>query len=74
MDKDGTTPLLQAADSASAICIRLLLEAGANPDPTIPRGIFHSTALTAAAQNANTLAIKTLLDFNAKTEDCGPEG
>ena len=75
MDKDGMTPVYLAANESRTICVRLLLEQGANPDPTFPPGIWRSTPLICAALNStDILAVKTLLDFNANIEGCGPEG
>lgn len=64
-----------AADRNYATCVRLLLEAGADPD--LAQGFGHKVGnpLNVAARNAtDPLIIKTLLDFGADIESCGVDG
>lgn len=75
MDKKLNTPLTLAANQNKATCVRLLLEAGALPDPELPPGIKFGTPLNCAARNASDpMVIKTLLDFNANIEATGVDG
>lgn len=75
MDKKLNTPLTLAANQNHTTCARLLLEAGAMPDPILPKGVKLGTPLNCAARNApDPMLIKTLLDFNANTEACGVDG
>jgi len=75
MDVQLAGPLSYAADQDHAICVRLLLEAGADPDPEIPGGIKVGSPLNCAARNATDLMVlKNLLDFNADIEASGVDG
>lgn len=75
MDLKLNTPLTLAANQNHAICVRLLLEAGADPDPDLPAGIKFGTPLNCAARNASDpLVLKTLIDFNANIEATGVDG
>lgn len=75
MDVQVSTPLDNAADRGYASCCRLLLEAGAHPDPKKPKGLKTGSALNCAARNTrDPLMLKTLLDFNADIESCGVDG
>jgi hypothetical protein len=75
MDKKLNTPLTLAANQNQTVCVRLLLEAGANPDPTLPGGIKFGSPLNCAARNASDpLLTKTLLDFNADIEASNVDG
>ncbi|KAH8744947.1 ankyrin repeat-containing protein-like protein [Hyaloscypha finlandica] len=75
MDKKLNTPLTLASNQNQTVCVRLLLEAGANPDPTLPDGIKFGSPLNCAARNASDpLLIKTLLDFNADIEASNVDG
>lgn len=75
MDKKLNTPLTLAANQNHTICVRLLLEAGALPDPVLPKGVKFGTPLNCAARNAtDPMLMKTLLDFNASIEACGVDG
>ena len=56
------------------MCVRLLLEAGADPDPPLPKDIKVGSGLNCAARNAtDPLVIKLLLDFGADLESSGVE-
>ncbi|RYP12553.1 hypothetical protein DL765_007255 [Monosporascus sp. GIB2] len=75
MDRKLNTPLTLAANQNQTVCVRLLLEAGAFPDPVLPRGIKFGTPLNCAARNArDPMLMKTLLDFNADKEASGVDG
>lgn len=74
MDITGRTPVLHAVDSHNALCLNLILEAGGNPDPTMPHGIFRSSPLTAAGFSGMPELLKLLLDFEANPNACNPEG
>lgn len=75
MDEKLNTPLTLAANQNHAVCVRLLLEAGALPDPELPRGVKFGTQLNCAARNArDPMVMKTLLDFNADIEASGVDG
>lgn len=74
MDITGRTPVLHAVDSHSTSCLRLILEAGGNPNPTMPSGIFRSSPLTAAGFAGMPEMLKLLLDFEANPNACNPEG
>ncbi|OBT75406.1 hypothetical protein VF21_05716 [Pseudogymnoascus sp. 05NY08] len=75
MDKKLNTPLTLASNQNQTVCVRLLLEAGAIPDPILPAGIKFGSPLNCAARNApDPLLLKTLLDFNANIEASGVDG
>lgn len=75
MDKKLNTPLTLASNQNHTVCVRLLLEAGANPDPPLPTGTKFGSPLNCAARNASDpLLIKTLLDFNADIEASNVDG
>ncbi|KAK1513545.1 ankyrin repeat domain-containing protein [Colletotrichum costaricense] len=75
MDKKLNTPLTLAANQNQSVCVRLLLEAGALPDPELPPSVKFGTPLNCAARNApDPVLMKTLLDFNAKIEASGVDG
>ena len=64
-----------AADRSYATCVRLLLEAGANPDITAVYGHKVANPLNVAARNASDpMVLKTLLDFGANVESNGIDG
>ena len=68
-------PVSNAAAQGHTVAVRLLLEAGANPEPRLPDGIRKGSPLNCAARNAaDTLLLKTLLDFGADTESSGVDG
>lgn len=75
MDTKLNTPLTLAANQNQTVCVRLLLEAGALPDPELPPGVKFGTPLNCAARNAqDPMLMKTLLDFNANIEASGVDG
>ena len=64
-----------AADRNYVTCVRLLLEAGADPDVAAAHGHKVGNPLNVAARNAkNPLILKTLLDFRADKESSGIDG
>ena len=64
-----------AADRGYVTCVRLLLEAGADPDVASAHGHQVGNPLNVAARNAsNPLILKTLLDFGANVESSGIDG
>jgi ankyrin repeat protein len=75
MNKKLNTLLTLASNQNQTVCVRLLLEAGANPDPLLPDGIKFGGLLNCAARNASDpLLIKTLLDSNAYIEASNVDG
>jgi ankyrin repeat protein len=54
--------------------LRLILEAGGNPNPTYPRRLFRSSPLTAAGFAGMPTLLKLLLDFEANPNACNSEG
>ncbi|KAL8928807.1 MAG: hypothetical protein Q9208_001585 [Pyrenodesmia sp. 3 TL-2023] len=64
-----------AADRNYVTCVRLLLEAGANPDIAASYGSKVGNPLNVAARNASDpLILKTLLDFGADVDSAGVDG
>ena len=64
-----------AADRNYVTCVRLLLEAGADPDIASTHGYKVGNPLNVAARNASDpLVLKTLLDFGASVESSGIDG
>lgn len=75
LDNKFNTPLTLASNQNHKVCVRLLLEVGALPDPILPAGIKFGTPLNCAARNAqDPMLLKTLLDFDAKTESARVDG
>ncbi len=75
LDTQWTGAVSYAAERDHTVCVRLLLEAGAEPDPLLPPGIRVGSALNCATRNAKKpLILKTLLDFGADVEASGVEG
>lgn len=74
MDVSGRTTVLHAVDSHNDDALRIVLEAGANPNPEVPKGLFRSSPLTAASFGGLVEMIKLLIEFGAKVNDCNPEG
>lgn len=64
-----------AAAQGHTVCVRLLLEAGAHPDPPKPDGVVKGSPLNCAARNAtDVLLLKSLLDFGADVDSSGVDG
>ena len=64
-----------AADRNYATCVRLLLEAGADPNIAAAYNYQVGNPLNVAARNAeDPLVLKTLLDFGADIESSGVDG
>ena len=64
-----------AADRSYVTCVRLLLEAGADPDIASAHGYEVGNPLNVAARNtSDPLVLKTLLDFGANVESSGIDG
>ncbi|MCJ1379040.1 hypothetical protein MMC17_002139 [Xylographa soralifera] len=74
MDVSGRTTVLHAVDSHNDDALRILLEAGADPDPEVPKGLFRSSPLTAASFGGLVGMIKLLIKSGAKVDACNPEG
>jgi ankyrin repeat protein len=74
MDVSGRTTILHAVDSHNDDALRIILEAGANPNPEVPEGLFRSSPLTAASFGGLAEMIKLLIKFGAKVDECNPEG
>ena len=75
LDHQLAGPVSYAADRNHTVCTRILLEAGADPDPVMPGGYKVGSPLNCAARNASDpLLVKTLLDFNADVDACGVDG
>lgn len=64
-----------AADRNYTTCVRLLLEAGADPDIAVAHGHKVGNPLNVAARNSSDpMILKTLLDFRADKESSGVDG
>lgn len=74
MDADGRTPILHAVDSGNDEAVRVLLMAGADPNPTLPVGVFRSSPLTAACFGRRAGMVKLLLRYGARIDAVNPEG
>ena len=75
LDVQHSAPVCHAADRNHAICVCLLLEAGADPDIAANFGHKVGGPLNCAARNAsNPVVLKTLLDFDANPEASGIDG
>jgi hypothetical protein len=72
MDDYLAPPVSYAADRGHTDCVRLLLEANAEPDPQLPPGVKLGSPLNCAARNTDDpLLLKYLLDFGADVENSG---
>lgn len=74
MDFGGRTTVLHAVDSHNDDALRIVLEAGANPNPEVPKGLFRSSPLTAASFGGLVGMVKLLIKFGAKVDAYNPEG
>lgn len=74
MDITGRTTVLHAVDSHNIQALRIVLEAGAEPDPQMPKGLFRSSPVTAASFGGLAEMIKLLAQFGAKIDAANPEG
>ena len=74
VDRQWTGGVSYAAERDHIACVRLMLEAGAEPDPVLPDDIKVGSALNCAARNASQpLVMKTLFDFGVDVESSGVE-
>ena len=74
MDVRGRTTILHAVDSHNNEAVRILLEAGADPNPKVPEGLFRSSPLKAASFGGLAEMVKLLLEFDADIDAYSPEG
>lgn len=75
LDIQFSTPVSHAADRDSAVCVRLLLEAGAKPDLSAEFGHRVGNPVNLAGRNASDpMVLKTLLDFGANVDSTGVDG
>lgn len=75
IDVQISGPLSNAAAQGHTACVKLLLDAGAQPDPPLPRGIKKGGPLNVAARNSkDPVLVKVLLDFGADVDQCGVDG
>lgn len=75
MDVQHSGVVGHSADRSYITCVRLLLEAGADPDIASAHGYVVGNPLNVAARNASDpLVLKTLLDFGANVESSGIDG
>ncbi|KAL8921836.1 MAG: hypothetical protein Q9172_003827 [Xanthocarpia lactea] len=75
LDIQNSAPVCHAADRNHATCVRLLLEAGADPDIATALGYKVGGPLNCAARNAvDPLVLKCLLDFDANPDASGVDG
>lgn len=75
LDCQYSGPLSYAAEKNHTVCVRLLLEAGAEPDPVISGGKKVGSPLNCASRNASDpVLVKSLLDFGADVDASGVDG
>ncbi|KAK3899545.1 ankyrin repeat-containing domain protein [Staphylotrichum tortipilum] len=74
MDARGRTTILHAVDSHNNEAVRMLLNAGANPNPRVPEGLFRSSPLKAASFGGLAEMVNLLLRFGAEIDAHNPEG
>ncbi len=75
IDVQLSGPVSNAASQGHTLCVRLLLEAGAHPDPPKPGGVKKGSPLNCAARNTtDVLLLKSLLDFGADVDSSGVDG
>ncbi|KAI1936003.1 hypothetical protein LOZ66_004921 [Ophidiomyces ophidiicola] len=74
-DTQLSGPISNAAARGHTVCVRLLLEAGGDPDPPLPSGVRKGSPLIIATRNAaDTMLLKSLLDFGANVNSRGSDG
>jgi ankyrin repeat protein len=66
--------LLNAIDSFNNKGLRIILEAGANPNLVVLKGLFRNSPLIAAGISNKLEIIKLLIEFGAKIDATNPEG
>ncbi len=74
MDVTGRSTILHAVDSHNDEAVRILLKAGADPNPKVPEGLFRSSPLKAASFGGLAEMVKLLLRFGAGIDVYNPEG
>jgi ankyrin repeat protein len=74
MDRSGRSTILHAVDSHDDEAVRILLEAGADPNPKVPEGLFRSSPLKAASFGGRAEMVKLLLHHGAEIDAYNPEG
>jgi ankyrin repeat protein len=74
MDISGRTTVLHAVDSHNDNALRILLDAGANPNPIVPERHRRSSPLIAASFGGRKGMMKQLIYRQAKIDACNPEG
>jgi ankyrin repeat protein len=74
MDVSSCTTVLYVVDSYNDDALYILLKAGVNPNPKVPKGLFHSSPLTVASFGGLVGIIELLIKFGAKVDTCNPEG
>ncbi|KAK9436620.1 ankyrin repeat containing protein [Metarhizium brunneum] len=75
MDSQISGPRSNASAQGHTACVKLLLDAGTNPDPPRPGGINEGGPLNAAARRSDDpILVKLLLDFGAEVDQFGVDG
>ncbi|ROT34608.1 ankyrin, partial [Sodiomyces alkalinus F11] len=74
IDRSGYSTILYVVDSHDNRAVRILLEAGADPNPKVPEGLFRSSPLKAASFSGRAEIVKLLLHYRAEINACNPEG
>ncbi len=75
MDMYLSPPVSYAADRGHTLCVKLLLEAGAMAEPTLPPGIKLGSPLNCAAPNTkDPTLLKYLLTYGAQVDSTGADG
>ncbi len=74
MDVAGRTVVLHAVDSHNVSCLRLIIGAGGDPNPLMPKGIFRSSPLTSADFAGMPDMLELLLKFGVNPNPSNPEG